>query len=296
MGSGPDPRIEQPVRTYELIDEALAALDAGKFDFSRLTVDDEQYVYALNVYYAGARVNNWSQGLWPHCYHLRAPKEVHPGVKIYDYQITDVGQELTLGTFCHENGHMICDFPDLYDYGGNSAGAGKYCLMCAGGNADPKNPTHVGAYLKYRAGWSTSLSALQPGTQARIIAGTNDFLLHARTGSEYFILENRQRRGRDAALPSAGLAIWHVDELGSNNNEQSTAASHYECALKQADGLFQLEHNANYGDQDDLYPNGGKTSFHDSSTPSSRWWNGQSSGLTISNIADNGAFVTLDVK
>ena len=34
-----------------------------------------------------------------------------------DYQITNMGAQLTLRTFCHENGHMVCDFPDLYDYG-----------------------------------------------------------------------------------------------------------------------------------------------------------------------------------
>ena len=32
-----------------------------------------------------------------------------------DYQMTDMTDELSLGTFCHENGHLIGDFPDLYD-------------------------------------------------------------------------------------------------------------------------------------------------------------------------------------
>ena len=43
-----------------------------------------------------------------------------------DYQITDMGNRLTLGTFCHENGHMVCDFPDLYPYtAGKGLGAGN---------------------------------------------------------------------------------------------------------------------------------------------------------------------------
>jgi len=42
-------------------------------------------------------------------------------------------RELTLATFCHENGHLVCDFPDLYDYGPESRGVGNFCLMCRGG-------------------------------------------------------------------------------------------------------------------------------------------------------------------
>jgi hypothetical protein len=49
-----------------------------------------------------------------------------------------------------------------------------------------------------------------------------------RNATEYFICENRQQTGRDAGLPDAGLAIWHVDELGNNRIEQMTPASHYE--------------------------------------------------------------------
>ena len=37
---------------------------------------------------------------------------------------------LTLGTFCHENGHMLCGYPDIYDYDSDSeGGAGMFCLM-----------------------------------------------------------------------------------------------------------------------------------------------------------------------
>jgi hypothetical protein len=63
--------------------------------------------------------------------------------------------------------------------------------------------------------------------------GINDFMMHRRNATEYFICENRQQAGRDAGLPDAGLAIWHVDELGNNSNEQMTPASHYELSLEQ---------------------------------------------------------------
>ncbi len=63
------------------------------------------------------------------------------GVCTYRYQITNMGSALTLGTFCHENGHMLMGWPDLYDYGYDSTGAGVFCLMAYGGFA--LNPAWV---------------------------------------------------------------------------------------------------------------------------------------------------------
>lgn len=290
-----DPAIPYGQRTRELIQEALAHHLAQGFDFSTLTTSDEDHVYATSVFYAGNRVNNWRQGLWPHASRLLVPFTLAPGLRVYDYQITDMGDALTLGTYCHENGHMLCDFPDLYDYGVpgiKSAGIGSYCLMCAGGNASKRNPTQVCAYLKNEAGWANSVTEITPGLLATAPANTNDFFIHSKNSAEYFIIENRHKVGRDAALPDSGLAIWHVDELGNNSNEQMTPASHYECSLEQADGRFDLEHGVPGGDDKDLFHADWKDRFSDSTTPSSRWWNNKSSGLTIHSISAAGAQVT----
>jgi hypothetical protein len=45
---------------------------------------------------------------------------------------------------------MICDFPDLYDYGSESRGVGHFCLMCYGGSN--VNPVQVCADLRAQAG------------------------------------------------------------------------------------------------------------------------------------------------
>jgi M6 family metalloprotease-like protein len=287
-----NPQIPQPTRTWELIKEALDNLKAQGFDFSQLTTDDEDYVYALNVFYAGNRVNNWAEGLWPHSYHLLTPYELTPGKLAFDYQITDMGNQLTLGTFCHENGHMICDFPDLYDYGRESRGIGRYCLMCAGGNADKRNPTQVSAYLRYQAGWAQDLTNITQNLNATISADRNEFFVYAKSNAEYFIIENRHKVRRDQALPGSGLAIWHVDELGSNNNEQMTPASHYECSLVQADGKNDLERGNNDGDVNDLFRSGVNNRLADSTQPSSKWWDRTSSGLEIHSIGPAGASTT----
>jgi M6 family metalloprotease-like protein len=285
--------VEQPNRARELIKEALDFFLAQGFDFTSLSTDDQSYVYATNVFYAGTRVNNWAKGLWPHSFHLLTAYQLAPGKQVYDYQITDMTDELSLGTFCHENGHMICDFPDLYDYGFESAGIGAFCLMCAGANVNVKNPVHINAYLKYRAGWAQSVTRVTTGLNATAPAGANQFFIHRRGPTEYFIIENRYKAGRDQALPSSGLAIWHIDELGDNQNEQMTAALHYECSLEQADGRHDLENDPhNYGDATDLFGAGVNDHFGKGTNPSSRWWDDTDAGLDIRAISSSGAVMT----
>ncbi|MDM0077279.1 M6 family metalloprotease domain-containing protein [Variovorax sp. J2P1-59] len=288
-----DPAIAFGTRARELIIEALNWLKAQGFNFGQLTSDSGGFVYALNVFYAGPRVNNWSEGLWPHSWSLSAAYDAGGGKKLFDYQITNIGSELTLRTFCHENGHMICDYPDLYDYQSDSYGIGNYCLMCYGGN--DKNPVQINAYLKNQSGWATKAVPLTPGTSATLSAANNDFYVFSKSATEYFIVENRQKAGRDVFLPDDGLAIWKVDEAGSNSNQQMTSALHYECSLIQADARFDMEKQANAGDSDDLYASPTKTQFSDSTSPSSKWWDGSNSGLNITAVSASGPTMTFTV-
>jgi len=281
-----NPAIPYGSRARELIQEAIADLKAKGFDFSSLSADSQGYVYALNVFYAGPTANNWSEGLWPHSWCLASPIDVGEEKKIFDYQITNMGSQLTLATFCHENGHMVCDFPDLYDYGYEgiqSAGVGNYCLMAYGGS-DDRNPVHPCAYLKYKAGWADKVTPLAVDTYTAK-AGTNEFFKIAKDPVEYYIIEARNQEKRDKSLPCSGLAIWHVDELGDNEYEFMTKQKHFECSLIQADNRFDLEKGANAGDADDLFGTR-NPSFGDSTKPNSRWWDGISSGLELRDIGD----------
>jgi M6 family metalloprotease-like protein len=291
-----DEQIPYGFRARELILEALDHLRFEGFDFSQLTTDDEDYVYALNVFYAGTRVNNWAKGLWPHAYNLEDPYPLMAGKLAYDYQFTDMGDQLTLGTFCHENGHMLCDFPDLYDYDYDSEGVGVYCLMCAGGSATRTNPAHVCAYLKHEAGWGGSVTPITDGLTATAAAGQNQFFIHAKNQAEYFIVENRYQEGRDQHLPDSGLAIWHADHRGSNDNQAGTPGAHYECALMQADGENDLENGEDTGDDTDLFHAGGTDRFGDTTRPSSKWWNGAPSGLEIHDIGPAGREMTFSAR
>jgi len=279
--------------------------------FDSLTTDNNNNIVACNVFFAGANSGVWTFGLWPHSWalYLVGPQELEPGGKrVFRYQITDIGAQLSIGTFCHENGHMLCGFPDLYDYDYDSVGgAGSFCLMAF--EQSDINPPQVCAYLKNAAGWADTIDLTTTSTLNGLLStrGTNfnRFYRFDKPGTptEYYILENRQRSGRDASILGAGIAIWHVDELGDRDNQSlayNTSHANFECSLVQADNRWDLQRNANYGDTGDLYFKDNTSSsyqneFSDSSTPSARWWDGTSSGVFFTDFSANSANMTFRI-
>ena len=267
---------------------------------------------ACNIFYAGDNGGVWSMGLWPHAWTLSevGPQELSPGGKaIFRYQVSNIGDALELGTFCHENGHMLCGFPDLYDYGYDSmGGAGGFCLMAYGGHGH--NPVQICAYLKNAAGWAalTELTANSSllGTLSSSGAEFNHFYRYARPGvaTEYFLLENRQQHGRDGLIPGPGIAVWHVDELGDRDNQSLlTNSSHqnYELTLVQADNLWDFEKGINSGDLNDLYYRGNSAAGYsnrlsDATAPNAWWWDGSPSGLKVQNFSANGTNMVFQIN
>jgi len=299
-----------------LINDAVAAMKAlPNYNteilptFNALTVDSSNRVLALNVFYAGSCDSPWTFGLWPHAWVLSGTVELSPGgKKLYRYQMTNIGSSLTLGTFCHENGHMLCGFPDLYDYDYDSTGgAGIFCLMNSGGHG--ANPVQVCAYLKTAAGWATIVDINSNITMAASLSASgaefNKFYRYRKPGvsTEYFLLENRQKAGRDANLPGGGIAIWHVDEFGDRDDQRMLTNSlhqNYECTLEQADGLWHFQNNANDGDANDLFYLGNPAAlytnrFEDGTTVSARWWDGTPSRARFYNFSASGATMTFRI-
>jgi M6 family metalloprotease-like protein len=240
-----DPNIQYGQRGRELTRWALNTLDSQGHDFSQYDSNGDGYIDAINVFYAGSPTGGWSVGLWPHSGVL---SWFGDGVEAYRYQITNIGNSLRLSTFCHENGHMIMFWPDLYDYGGESSGVGRFCLMCNTGLGT--NPVRPCAYLRAEAGWETPV--ILEGLHTGLPASHDDMNIykipHPGVANEYYMVECRYPGGRDFSIPDSGLAIWHIDENGSNNNEHQTPGLHYLVTLVQADGRWDLENGFNQGD------------------------------------------------
>src|SRR5262245_3853274 len=98
-----------------LVEEALnlavaAGLNLAQFDSQHAGIID-----ALNILYAGQ--TQYLGELWPHNYFINLR---HGNIRTDLYLLTSLGRtaaDLSIGTFCHENGHLLCRFPDMYDYG-----------------------------------------------------------------------------------------------------------------------------------------------------------------------------------
>ncbi|MHC4501201.1 MAG: M6 family metalloprotease domain-containing protein, partial [Planctomycetota bacterium] len=281
----------------EIVGEALNWLEDQGFDFTQISVDGNNRMLAINVFYAGTANAGWSNGLWPHKWSYTGFTS-SSGVRSYNYQITSMGTSLVLRTFCHENGHMICGWPDLYDYGYESNGAGNYCLMAYGGSNS--NPVPPNAYFRDLKGWDavTDITNDAPGSSHAHQANSNTCFIYRNqaNSNESFYIESRLRSGRNSSLPDEGLLIWHVDEAGSNDNEQMTPSLHYKVSVEQADGAFHLENDFNYGSSGDLFHSGYKDSFTDSTTPDAKWWDGSDSGLEVVNIGPLGATMSFWVN
>ncbi len=139
----------------EALDLAISqfGVDLKLFDCKNRGVVD-----AVNFLYAGETL--YEEWLWPHNYSMNYS---HNGMRTDLYTIQSLGRkpvDMKIGTFCHEAGHLICRFPDLYDYGSRdgdsdpSAGMGYFCLMASGSHLNHgRSPAPISGYLRNLAGW-----------------------------------------------------------------------------------------------------------------------------------------------
>lgn len=286
-----------------LVEEALNLAVASGLDLTQFDSQNEGIIDALNILYAGQSV--YQGELWPHNSFINLQFGL---MRTNLYLLTGLGRnpfELSIGTFCHENGHLLCRFPDIYDYGSregddqDSSGIGHYCLMGSGNHLDfGRSPAPVCAYLRDLAGWCDTVIDLNtPGTY-EAAHGRYDVVMKYRASkpNEYLIVENRTKIDLDRAAPDSGLAVYHCDIFGSNEFQQGTASKHYQCALLQADGRRDLENNPNnQGDSGDLFGAVAGVVLSSTSNPHSREWDGRESGLVISDISEPGEQITFRV-
>jgi M6 family metalloprotease-like protein len=288
--------------THLLVEEALDLAIGAGVDLRRYDSRQEGVLDALNIMYAGQ--TQYLGDLWPHNAEITLQRG---GIRTNLYLLTSMGRnagELSIGTFCHENGHLLCRFPDMYDYGERdgdtteSAGIGTYCLMGSGNHLNfGRTPSPVCGYLRDLAGWCDNVILLNEPGDFTATHGDYTTILKMPTDrpNEYFIVENRAKLALDSALPASGLAVYHCDTLGSNELQEGSAARHYQCALLQADGHLDLEHNVNAGDGTDLFGAVAGVALSAETQPASRRWDGADSNLVISAISAPAPAITFTV-
>lgn len=266
----------------EFINHALTKLQQQtNLDLSQLTQEGGRAV-ALNILYAGSASAGWANGLWPHQGTYRGTVAVQ-GVRFQRYQITAIGTGLRMGTFVHENGHMIMRWPDLYSYEdpAHTNGVGRFCIM---NTTNATNPQQPNPYFRQLAGWIDfeEITGSPIGTLFTHETNGHSAFSFVRNANEFFVIEARRRTGRSGGIPADGLAIWHVHRNGVNTRD---SVGFPLIALVQADGLSHLENRSNSGDVNDLFRSNLNARFNSATTPAARWHDGVNAGIDIAEIS-----------
>ena len=227
------------VPIYDLVAETVRLADAS-VDFGNFDQDSDGVVDHLLIVHAGngQEDSGTSSDIWSHRWAVVGPSLIVDGVQIYGY--TMVSENSPIGVIAHEFGHDL-GLPDLYNTATNGAGAGIWDLMAKGSWAGPTlspgtNPSFLSAWCRAKLGWAV----VEEVTTARygvdlIQAETNKTVyklpVEESGGTEYFLVENRQKTGYDSNMPGAGLLIWHIDESQHDN----TNDAHRLVGLEEAD-------------------------------------------------------------
>jgi M6 family metalloprotease-like protein len=221
-------QLMNPSKNQKYNTEVLPALRR----LSKYTSGGVNYTYALNIMYAGKHATTWSKGLWPHKWEIQSSwscrktfkDENNANVNFHEYQMTSVLSQdgrFGIGTICHENGHMVCQFPDLYQYEGTGYGAGWFSLMAYGNDA--YKPVGVDPYLMEFVGWISPI-VIPSETTAMELVLPNDrstvykYIVPNSSNKKYFLIENRQKTGIDELFPGKGIVIWRCNADGDNTH------------------------------------------------------------------------------
>ncbi len=284
-----------PQNAQRLVEHAVD-LAAPHVNFADYDNTGNGVVDALVIICAGTggEASGNTGDIWSHKWSI-APM-VRDGVTIQSYFMAP--EDGRVGVMAHELGHLLMQWPDLYDTDYSSRGTGRWDLMAGGSwNNAGNTPAHPTAWCKLKAGWinpTTVFNAAQDVTiQPYADQGQVYKLPVGSAGSqEYFLVSNRQQTGFDTHLPGEGCIIEHVDDAQSNNTDES----HYLVDIEQADGRRDLNTNANSGDASDAFPDGGKNAFTGASSPNSNGYSGSASNIAVTNIQRLGNTITANIN
>jgi immune inhibitor A len=267
-------------------------------DFGPYDNDGNGYVDAFIVVHAGrgAEETLKKSDLWSLKWVLAGGEYRADSTKIFGF--LTVPEDAKTGVCCHELGHLLFGFPDLYDTDESSEGIGNWCLMAAGSWGGGGNrPVHPSAWCKAGQGW-VSVSNRRANTTVTVkdVKDSHKVLRLWHNGAaskEYFLVENRQRTSFDGELPGEGLLIWHIDENAADNDDEN----HYKVALVQADNRRDLETAANRGDRADSYPGtSNNTTFDANSAPNSNSYAGVATSVAVTKIPASSAAMAITIR
>ena len=286
-----------PDKATELIVEICQQAD-NQIDFSQYDLDGDGDIDNVYMIYAGYSQSDGgpSTSIWPHHTNIKNRNINLDGVRLASYACSSEltggsGARLTgIGPFCHEFSHVL-GLPDVY----STAGGGVFTprdwdVMDIGNHAENgRVPPSYSAYERYFFGWlnpieltdpqNVKLENLSENRTAYIINTGNK----TATSDEFFLFENRQLNGFDAALPGHGMLVWHINYAESRwtNNQVNVNEEAQSIDLEEADPKYR-----DFRETNPFPGESNKTRFSDESTPNMRLWSGVGLNKPITGIRE----------
>ena len=255
----------------EMVVEAVKLAKNMVTNWKQYDWNDDNEVDQVMIIYAGeGEADGGSEDtIWPHEWELQYVNKafnVVDSIRINTYAVANEGSIQQnywtgkdyfaingIGTICHEFSHCL-GLMDMYDvsYSGNY-GMNNWSIMDAGSyNGNGFVPAGYTSYDKYCIGWiePTELTTEQEVKGMRPLTDADDVYIikNAAHPDEYYLLENRQKKGWDAEIPAQGMLILHVDydpdiwyyNLVNSNSDGSDGYpvnDHQRCTIFHADGV-----------------------------------------------------------
>ena len=144
-----------PHNAQRMAEHAIAAA-SPEVDFSQFDPNGDAYVDALIIVHAGRGAeavpsSDRVDHIWSHKWVL-SHKITQNGINLFAY--LTVPEDGRLGVWAHELGHLLFQWPDLYDTDYSSSGLGNWCIMAGGSWNDSGNtPALPSAWCKLSQGW-----------------------------------------------------------------------------------------------------------------------------------------------
>lgn len=295
--------------------EALLAADS-QVNFADYDTDGDGMVDMFYVIYAGYGSNvsgNSESYIWPYASSMSYFGIRLDGVlmgryacstEICDSEEYGSGTLDGIGTICHEFSHVL-GLPDLYDTdyteNGQSTHPGEWSVMAGGSYLDnSRTPAGYGAYERYAVGFMQPETISESGgtyTLEAINASNKAYRINSAVDNEYFLLENRQRNGWDAALPGDGMLIFRVDSTKASvweRNQVNNDPSHNYYELLRA---APRSYNGTVIDTGyDPFPGLGEVKeINNETTPSLLSWAGEPTSLSLHSISSTDGVISFGV-
>lgn len=265
-------------------------------DFAASDLDGDGEVDGVLLLHAAPGLENDPDGLLPpNQFFLDDPVSQRGTVaRVYALAAARSG----LGLWAHETGHLL-GLEDRYDLGlpgsgetGPRGGLGRYSLMSAGwlGSGQAADPSLPDAYSSLQLGWVDLGDSPGPQTVVRL-------LVQGAEGPEFFLAAQAYPEltaPYDAVIPGERLILMHIDENLAEG--QASAPDWPERRLRvnlvPADDDDAVARGLSQGRDADLLPaTGSAQEFNDQTTPSSRTWAGEPSGVDVRVDLEDGQLV-----